>query len=172
MTAVSHASARSRTPALLTRIRLIALSASLVLLLACGTGDSTPPPASTPAQLLENLIAADNAGDLEAVLACYAADAVLLPPAGLPIEGIEAIREFYSELVDTTELVIRMEPGTIRDEGTGAVIMGFTQGTATARAGGEPREIHDRFVLYARRESGNRWKITRFLWDPVETGQG
>ena len=142
------------------------------LVLACGTGDTSPPEASTPEELVENLIAADNAGDLEAVLACYAADAVLLPPDGMPVEGIEKIREHYAELLGATELAIRMEPGNIRDEGAGAVIMGFTLGTATPRAGGAPREIHDRFVIYARRQSGDRWKITRLLWDPVEKEQG
>jgi uncharacterized protein (TIGR02246 family) len=57
--------------------------------------------AKTPAETMRQLIAAFNAGDLEAALALYHHDAVFVAEPGKPAAGLEAIRAEMSAFLAT-----------------------------------------------------------------------
>ncbi len=62
------------------------------------SGGTTSEPADDVREVervVERIIAADNAGDLESVLALYTEDAILMPPDSPIVQGKAAIRERY-----------------------------------------------------------------------------
>ncbi len=52
---------------------------------------------------LEDIILADNAGDLVGVMAIYAEDAMLLPPNGANVSGHAEIQARYRQIFSTTK---------------------------------------------------------------------
>lgn len=67
------------------------------VVLACAQDREPGAPAelSRVRDVVNGLIAADNARDIERVVELYAPDAILMPPDESPVEGIAAIRPRY-----------------------------------------------------------------------------
>jgi uncharacterized protein (TIGR02246 family) len=116
--------------------------------------------------LFDRLMAADKRGDVDAVVRCYADDAVFLPPGGESVEGIEKIRPRYEELFAGNRLEVRMDVDSIEVKGPLAFSRGMTRGRLVPRDGSAPREIADRYLMVLRRE-GEDWKIAVLMWGPV-----
>jgi uncharacterized protein (TIGR02246 family) len=129
--------------------------------------------ASTPEAeirgLFERLMDADTRGDVDAVLECYADDAVLLPPGGASVQGAENIRPRYEALFGGSRLEVRMDVESIEVNGALAFSRGFTRGRMVPKDGSPPREIADRYLMVLRREPGGGWKIAALMWGPVIT---
>lgn len=111
-------------------------------------------------------MAADNRGDVEAVVASYAEDAVLLPPRGALVEGVKNIRPRYEALFAASRLEVRMEVESIEVKGELAFSLGFTRGRTVPKDGSPPREISDRYLMVLRRGAGGEWKSAAVMWDP------
>jgi uncharacterized protein (TIGR02246 family) len=118
--------------------------------------------------LFDRLMAADNRGDLDAIVACYADDAVLLPPGGASQQGTENIRARYESLLAQSRLEVRMDVETIEVEGALAYSRGFTRGRLVPKDGSPAREIADRYLMVLRRSDGG-WKIAALMWGPVRS---
>jgi ketosteroid isomerase-like protein len=67
--------------------------------------------------LFDRLMAADNREDVDAVVECYAEDAVLLPPGGAAVQGFENIRPRYEALFASSRLEVRMDVESIEVKG-------------------------------------------------------
>lgn len=125
-------------------------------------------------RVVDGIIAADNAGDLEAILSFYAEDAILLPPNGDPIRGIEAIRQHYKELFQTSVLYIRAVSRETQVSGDWAFDRGTVDGQILPREdehgkiNGEPKIVNDKYVMTLRREGENGWRITRLIWNSTD----
>jgi uncharacterized protein (TIGR02246 family) len=117
--------------------------------------------------LFDRLMAADNGGDVDAIVACYAEDAVLLPPGGASHQGAENIRARYESLLSQNRLEVRMDVESIEVEGSLAFSRGFTRGRRVPKDGSPPREIADRYLMVLRRESNGGWRIATLMWGPV-----
>jgi uncharacterized protein (TIGR02246 family) len=117
--------------------------------------------------LFDRLMAADNRGDVDAVVRCYADDAVFLPPGGASVEGIRNIRPRYEELFATNGLEVRMDVDAIEVKGPLAFSRGMTRGRLVPRDGSPPREIADRYLMVLRGGDGGEWKIAVLMWGPV-----
>lgn len=117
--------------------------------------------------LFDRLMAADNRGDVDAVVACYAEDAVLQPPGGASIEGIEVIRPRYKELFSKSRLQVRMEVDAIEVKGSLAFSRGVTRGKGIPKDGSPPSEIADRYLMVLRHHGEGGWKIAALMWGPV-----
>jgi uncharacterized protein (TIGR02246 family) len=134
-----------------------------------------PPPALRDdvdvRRVVDGIIAADNTGDLEAVLSFYAEDAILLPPNGDPIRGIEAIRHHYEELFQNSVLYIRAISRETQVNGDWAFDRGTINGQLLPREDedgkttGEPKTINDKYVMTLHRDGENGWRITRLIWN-------
>ena len=120
--------------------------------------------------LFDRLMAADNRGDVDAVVACYADDAVLLPPGGESRQGVENIRPSYESLFAANRLEVRMDVESIEVKGSLAFSRGFTRGRIVPKDGSPPRELHDRYLMVLRQGPQGEWKIAALMWSPA--GQG
>jgi uncharacterized protein (TIGR02246 family) len=111
------------------------------------------------------IIAADNARNLDSVLALYAPDAVLMPPGEEPVRGRDAIRPRYEALFRSFNPAIRSELDEVRVAGSLAFVSGRNTGDLRPR---EPaaaaRRLNDLFVMVLAREPGGRWRIARQMW--------
>jgi ketosteroid isomerase-like protein len=115
----------------------------------------------------DRLMIADSRGDVDAVLECYAVDAVLLPPGGASVQGLENIRPRYQALFAASRLEVRMEVESIEVNGALAFSRGFTRGRTIPKDGSPPREIADRYLMVLREQPGGGWKIAALMWGPV-----
>ncbi len=117
--------------------------------------------------LFDRLMAADNRGDVDAVLECYAKDAVLLPPGGASVEGVENIRPRYEGLFARSRLEVRMDVESIEVKGELAFSRGVTRGRTVPKDGSPPRQIADRYLMVLRQGPSGTWTIAALMWGPV-----
>jgi uncharacterized protein (TIGR02246 family) len=117
--------------------------------------------------LFDRLMAADNRGDVQAVVACYASDAVLLPPGGASVQGAENIRPRYEDLFASSRLEVRMDVESIEVKDGLAFSRGFTRGRTIPKDGTPPREVYDRYLMVLRQGPGGEWKIAALMWAPA-----
>lgn len=142
---------------------------SLAALLGCGRGD-VPSPDAAPAAAAEvrgsiaALIAADNRGDLDAVVSRYTVDAVLLGPSSPAVIGRMAIRDHYRGLFETYRFDVDFESEETRVAGDWAYDRGVTTGTLTPVDGSPVLTIHDRYLMILHR-TGPDWQVARLMWN-------
>ena len=111
------------------------------------------------------IIAADNARNLDSVLALYAPDAVLMPPGEEPVRGRDAIRPRYEALFRTFSPAIRSELDDVRVAGSLAFVSGRNTGELTPRdSASPPRRLNDLFLMVLSRDQAGRWRIARLMW--------
>lgn len=117
------------------------------------------------------LIAAGNRGDLDAVLGCYTDDVVWAPPWGDGMRGRDAIAAHYRTLFAGhamhLEVVIEQE----RLVPDGVEVRALVRGQVVPRAGGDPVAANDRLVATLRREGGV-YRVAHLAWQPVPTDPG
>lgn len=120
---------------------------------------------------IDKLIAADNRGDLEVVVACYTDDATLFPPGREPIHGRKAIRASYTTLFAawSPELEVTHTSTTIVD-GVG-IDHGRTRGVLISNTGGETKRVDDEYEATLRREDGV-WHVAKLAWRPNGSASG
>lgn len=126
-------------------------------------------------QFLKTLVAADNRGDLEAVVRCYAEDAVLMPPQGPVVRGRAAIRARYSQIFSTSRLEIALESEDQRVIADWAFSRGRTTGWLVSRADGSKSRVDEKFLMLLHATSAGRWEIHTLSWSPAtaaDSGRG
>ena len=114
--------------------------------------------------LVVNLVAADNRGDLDAVDALYADDIVLIPPYEPPVVGIEAVRDRYSQMFEAMKLDLGATIEETVVNGSWAYSRGTTRGRATPVDSENWHSVNDRYLMVLRRDGG-RWQIVRLIWN-------
>lgn len=146
--------------------RVWALVAAASLLASAPARGQVPAGASADGvrAVVEGIIAADNAGDLERVLGYYADDAMLLPPNEEPIRGKAAIRPRYEGLFQAFLPEIVGDIDELQVAGEWAFVRGRNRGRLTPRAGGEPRTLNDVYLMLLRRDEGGSWRIAHLIW--------
>ncbi len=97
------------------------------------------------------------AGDLDAIVACYAPDAVLWLPGAPEARGSQAIRDAYASLL-ANNVVAEVALSNPRYEVSGGFSAGWGNFTLTlqAKGGGAPAVLRGRFMEVAKRIKG-RW---------------
>lgn len=113
--------------------------------------------------VVEGIVAADNARDLERVLGYYRPDAVLHPPGEPPVSGKEAIMPRYEALFSGYDPAISTDVQSIRVCGTLAVAAGRNEGILRGRGDEEDLRLADAFVMVLTLDDG-RWSISRLMW--------
>lgn len=121
--------------------------------------------AASPGTVIADLIAADNAGDIERVLELYADTVVWLPPDGEELVGETSIRLRYARLFRDFRPAIELEIlETIQAGGLG-VVRGRTHGYLQSYRSESTVFVDDKFLaVLACREQ--RWLITHLAWSP------
>ena len=115
-------------------------------------------------RMLGAIVSADNARDLNAVMALYANDAVLLPPDEKAVAGKESIRPRYQSLFDEFKPEISISHDEIITDGDWAFARGMTTGKMTPRNGGTAGTVNDKYLMILRRQPDGTWRIARLMW--------
>ena len=155
---------------------LLSFLIGLVLCAAC----SPPAPidegeAAALAGIERHNVAVEQAlssGDVDALMAEIVDDAVWLPPGQGPVEGKEAIREFYEGLFSRVRLEGRLSPEDreVVIMGDWAVFRGVLVGTVTPIEGGEPTPLANKVVNLLRREPDGTWRHVWDIWNSMPQG--
>ena len=144
-------------------IRALAACAAACVAIAVECTYAAAP--QSPRELLAALMKADNAGDLAAVIALYAADAVLLPPNEATVRGKDAIRARYARMFATTRMTVRFEIDDDGVDGSTGFIRGRTIGTRAPTDGARVEDLTGKFVMLLARDSGGAWTIRSLIWN-------
>ncbi len=153
----------------------VALGGLLVLLggilAGCGGRGRPEEPGSREAieSAVRRYVAASNQGDVKALAALYADDAMLLPPDREPIQGREAIGTFWSQGTDQG-----LEVTTLAIEVDGD--LGYLVGRYNLPATDEEPADSGKYVMCLKRQRDGSWKLTADIWnrsgDPDEGEDG
>ena len=142
------------------------LLALLGALAACGGQPRSRESARTDAKAIEaavmRYVAASNRGDVDALAALYAEDAVLLPPDHGPVEGREAIADFWRQGTDHG-LAIRTIRVDVQSD------LGYLVGRYTLPATDQEPADSGKYLLCLRRQSDGTWKVTADIWNSSVT---
>jgi uncharacterized protein (TIGR02246 family) len=117
-----------------------------------------------------DIIAADNARDIERVLGYYTADANLMPPGEEAVSGIEAIRPRYERLFSkfNPRIEARVDGACVSTDL--AFVRGHNGGRLVPLDGSEALELDDVYLMVLRREEDGGWRISHLMWHPANAG--
>jgi ketosteroid isomerase-like protein len=94
----------------------------------------------------------------------YTRDARILPPGAEMISGREAIKKFWTDLVQSANATSAVLASVdVMPAGDGAVEIG--KATLTIAPQGAPAQVEAKYVVYWRQEDG-RWKWHVDIWNP------
>ena len=129
-----------------------------MLLLAALVVTTPAAAAESGAQIVDAAwIAAVKANDIEAVMKCYAADAVMWLPNAPSARGAKAIRAAYEGLLSANTVKdATLSDVTYRTVGNTSIAWGRFSLTLVPKAGGDPVVMTGRFTEAAERRGG-RW---------------
>jgi ketosteroid isomerase-like protein len=107
----------------------------------------------------------DTARDVEAILACWAHDGLLMPPDHPAVEGRAAIAAYFQAVFAQRTLVFAFTSSVVDCFGDGAVERLTYTAVATPLAGGPPTEdVGKGLHVYGRRPDG-AWQLTQDIWN-------
>ena len=105
-------------------------------------------------------------GNVPALVSLYTEDALLMPPGEEPVEGLGAVREFWTEFFDGWEV---LEANSTIDEvivaGDWAYGRGTFSETLREKASGTIVVDAGKFSGLWRHGSDGSWKIARDMWN-------
>ena len=116
-------------------------------------------------RVADNIIAADNAQEIEKVIALYATDAVLLPPNEPPVSGQAAIRSRYEPLFANFKPQIESRIDEVCVDQKTAFVRGHNGGNLVPINGGDFRQLDDTYLMLLRREKDGMWRISHLMWN-------
>jgi ketosteroid isomerase-like protein len=118
--------------------------------------------------VLSGLSAADNAGDLDAVVNHYRGDAILLPPNANVVTGSPAIRAWYEQgLFRHFRCEVSFDADETEASGDWAFARGYINGRLNPKADEPLIKLHEKFIMILRHDH-NGWKIARLIWNSDE----
>ena len=156
---------------------------SVLFIASCSMqSDHTTDPATEKQAIertLTGIIEAANAGDLEAVMAYFAEDAVAMPTGEMPVFGTRLIRPRLQPLFDQSKLVIFLTSEETQASGNFAFARGYMSGRLEPKsAAGAFRTGEDinptryiemnEYLIVLQKDSGGSWKIARLMWHPMQ----
>jgi len=103
-------------------------------------------------------VTASNRGDAEALARLYTEDAVLLPPEHEPVQGREAIGEFWRQGTDEGLEVTTL---TVEVDGDLGYLVGRYHLPSTTE---EPADS-GKYVMCLKRQPDGSWKLTADIWN-------
>jgi uncharacterized protein (TIGR02246 family) len=114
-------------------------------------------PANSPADCDHQIIAAINAGDIEAGLALYESGATFIAEPGSPVTGIDAIRQVMAGFLAMKPTMTIEVPIVVESGDTALLHSHWTlKGTGPD---GSPVEMDMRGTEVVRRQSDGTWKF-------------
>ncbi len=111
---------------------------------------------------------ASRTGDFDTLLSLWTDDAVMLPPEGPPVVGIDAIRKLMLRGRDQRAAIIVTEYVQDFQEllilGDTAFEWGTYHGASRPSAGGAEEASSGKLMRLLRRQPDGAWKVARSIW--------
>lgn len=140
--------------------------APLACVVVFGVGACRAVSAPSAEDVLDALIAADNAGAVDDIASFYAEDAVLLPPSGPPVVGRGEIKRRYQAGFARFRLRVTLHQDGFRESNTVAFSHGSTTGDYVWLDGSPPTPFHDNYLMTLERDAAGDWKVAALMWSP------
>jgi uncharacterized protein (TIGR02246 family) len=115
--------------------------------------------------LLAEYDAAAAAGNVDAVMALHADDAVSMPPDVPARTGKEEIRAALVAFLEENTVQLTSQVDEVRVSGDLAFLHVTYNETVTPKAGGEPTEYHGKWLVLLQRQPDGSWKWWREMWN-------
>ena len=128
-------------------LSLIALSCAIGGVMAFEASGADTRDDAAVRQVVEGIIAADNAEDLEQVLDYYATNAVLIVPDGPDVVGLAAIRRHYVQLFANADFVIVPSIDEIVVDRDRAIVRGVNRVTTKTADGTDNRCVASKYLM-------------------------
>ena len=111
-------------------------------------------------------VGALNAGDANAWTACFATDAVQMPPNQPPNIGTERIQEWTHGFLAAFRAEFAIVPHDVELAGADwAFERGSYEISLTPRAGGDPLRDSGKYLTIYRRAPGHEWLMAHDIWN-------
>ncbi len=150
------------------RLRLLVLALS-IFFLAFGPApqETTTIGADLEAvnALLEQAVAAFNAGDVDAYMACFADDAAWMLPNQPAITGKEAARTWYQEVFERTAFDVTPYTDDLMVAGEWAYARRTYKGEVLRKDTGQLLTRGSKRISILHRQTNGIWKITHDIWN-------
>ncbi len=114
--------------------------------------------------LLAGYDAAATAGNVDAYMALYADDAVSMPPDVPARTGKEEIRAAFVAFLEEHTVQLTSQVDEVRGSGDLAFLRVTYDETVTPKAGGEPTQLHGKWLVILERQPDSSWKWWREMW--------
>jgi uncharacterized protein (TIGR02246 family) len=114
--------------------------------------------------LLDEVVAAENASDVDAMMVLMTDDVVIMPANQKPIIGQDAVRAWWENFFSRFSIEGAVSDEEIQAGGEWGFIRGTWNVTTTAKEGGEPQESSYSFIVVVHREADGTWKEARGIW--------
>jgi len=154
-------------------LRILAAIASVLVLfapLAEPTTAGTQDAAAAIRKLFDEIMAADNAGDLERVVATYTESAIMIPANAPDIAGTAAIRKHYVGAFEKFKLQLAASADEIRVADKWAVVRGRVTGSIAPKPDGAPFQADDKFMAVVEQGTDGKWRVARLIWNSAKSG--
>jgi uncharacterized protein (TIGR02246 family) len=115
-------------------------------------------------KLLDRLMAADNAGDVDQIISFYADDAITMPPNDNIVIGKAAIAARYKAGFAKFKMEVSLSSDELEVCGDWAFNRGKTSGRLIWHDGSKPTSLNDKYLMILRRQADKSWKIARLMW--------
>jgi uncharacterized protein (TIGR02246 family) len=117
-------------------------------------------------RLREAHVAALNAGDADAWVACFTADAVQMPPNHPSNVSAERIRDWSAGMLAAFQAEFSLTPEEVRPAGDEwAFERGTYTITLTPRAGGDALRDVGKYITLYQRQADGAWLMARDIWN-------
>ncbi len=148
------------------RTPLLAIVTAMFMPLASWGQQATTTQADVEAikTLLAEYDAAATAGNVDAVMALHADDAVSMPPDAPARTGKEEIRAAFVSFLEENTVQLTSQVDEVRVSGDLAFLRVAYDETVTPKAGGEPTQLHGKWLVILERQPDGSWKSWREMW--------
>ena len=109
-----------------------------------------------------------SAGNLDALMALYAEDAVFLTATGSRTTGRAAIRELFAKALAASKSELHVQSKVTEQSGQLAYDSGQYQETTTT--GGLKRSGRGNYLVVLRRDGRKQWRIVQHMWTDLREG--
>ena len=148
--------------------KLFPIVATLLVLAISGCAPQTNMEADVAGirTLVDEYVAAENVGDVDAMMALTTDDAVIMPANQPPIVGKEAIRAWWDDFYSRFSIEGAVSDEEIQAFGDWGFVRGTWNVSTTSKEGGEPEQGSYSFILIVQRQVDGTWKEARGIWHP------
>lgn len=114
---------------------------------------------------IEEWCRAESARDLDAKMALFDQDAVVMPPDGQNVVGLSAIRAWHEAVWKESKYECSGTVDEVKMMGDWGFALGTFSGLTTPMNGGTPTQGSGKFINLVRRQADGTWKLARVIWN-------